>query len=173
MHHVVKCLTLSLTVAAGSAGIGYLIASYLVGGSQFSSPLALGAGLFIGVVIGSLLNRQILSTRSLPTDAQPLNQQAHASKTTPLDVTNERKTVFIGNLAFRTSPRQLREVFEAHGTVHSVRIATDRNTRKPRGFGFVEMSVNGADKAILTLNGYVLNDRALNLSEAKHRETQA
>jgi len=47
--------------------------------------------------------------------------------------------IFVGNLAFTTTEQELRACFEAYGTVETVRLMTDRDTGRARGFGFVEM----------------------------------
>ena len=62
--------------------------------------------------------------------------------------------IFVGNLAFTTSEQGLRQLFEPYGTVDTIRIMTDRETGRPRGFGFVEMPDNrAAQTAIDALNG--------------------
>ena len=67
--------------------------------------------------------------------------------------------IYVGNLAFTATEAEVRELFEAYGTVDTVRLMTDRETRQPRGFGFVEMS-NGTEAraAIAGLNGKDLED---------------
>ena len=62
-------------------------------------------------------------------------------------------------------------MFEAYGTVDRVSVVTDRETGRARGFGFVEMSVDAeAERAIAALNGRELDDRALNINEARPKE---
>jgi len=76
--------------------------------------------------------------------------------------------IFIRNLDFEASEEQLRMLFEAHGTVESVTIVKDRDTGQPRGFAFVEMSsAEEARAAISAMNGARLNDRALQVNEAR------
>lgn len=82
----------------------------------------------------------------------------------------ENKTLYVGNLPFRTTRYELRELFQPYGKIHSARIVIDRATRKPRGYGFVEMDSKGADKAMSTLNGHSLAGRNLKVSEANERE---
>ena len=79
--------------------------------------------------------------------------------------------IFVGNLAFTTTDQELRTCFEAYGTVETVRIMTDRDTGRPRGFGFVEMP-NGseAQAAIAGLNGTSLGGRPLTVNEARQRD---
>ena len=79
------------------------------------------------------------------------------------------KKIYVGNLPFSASQDQVRDLFSAHGEVTSVAIITDRETGRPRGFGFVEME-SGAEAAIETLNGTEMDGRNLNVSEAKPRE---
>ncbi|HME09119.1 MAG TPA: RNA-binding protein [Bryobacteraceae bacterium] len=81
------------------------------------------------------------------------------------------KNIFVGNLSFSTTEDALRSLFEAYGAVDRVSIVTDRETGQPRGFGFVEMSVDTeGNRAIDALNGTELNGRALNINEARPKE---
>jgi len=82
----------------------------------------------------------------------------------------ENKTLYVGNLPFRTTRYELRELFQPYGKIHSARIVIDRATRKPRGYGFVEMDSKGAAKAMNSLNGHTLAGRNLKVSEANDRE---
>ncbi len=79
------------------------------------------------------------------------------------------KKIYVGNLPFSATEAQVRELFEAHGTVHSVNLIEDRDTGRPRGFGFVEMDEGSAEGAISALSGKVLDDRELNVNEARPR----
>ena len=79
--------------------------------------------------------------------------------------------IFVGNLAFTTTEEELRQVFEAYGEVASVRMMTDRDTGRPRGFGFVDMpNAMEANAAIAGLDGTSLGGRALTVNEARPRE---
>ena len=79
--------------------------------------------------------------------------------------------IFVGNLAFTTTDQELRALFEAYGTVESVRIMTDRDTGRPRGFSFVEMlNATDAQATIDGLNGTSLGGRDLTVNEARPRE---
>ena len=79
--------------------------------------------------------------------------------------------LFVGNLPFSAEEQQIRELFERNDlTVEGVKLITDRDTGRPRGFGFVEMgSSEDADKAIQALNGYEMDGRQLNVNEARER----
>ena len=80
-------------------------------------------------------------------------------------------TLFVGNLTYTTTVQELRECFEAYGTVGAVRIMTARDTGRPRGYGFVEMpNVSEANAAMTGLNEQLLEGRPLMVSEARPRE---
>ncbi|MDR4509433.1 MAG: RNA-binding protein [Candidatus Brocadiaceae bacterium] len=79
--------------------------------------------------------------------------------------------IYAGNLARETTEEELRELFEAFGQVTSVTILKDKYTGEPRGFGFVEMPTRAeAQAAITDLNGKDVNQRVLNVNEARPRD---
>lgn len=79
--------------------------------------------------------------------------------------------IYVGNLPFSTGEAELQELFSAHGEVTSAAIITDRETGRPRGFGFVEMSDDSAARtAIEQINGSTVDGRTLKVNEAKPRE---
>jgi RNA recognition motif-containing protein len=78
------------------------------------------------------------------------------------------KNIYVGNLPFQTTSDDLRDWFAEHGTVTRAQVATDRETGRSRGFGFVEMS-DGGDEAIAALNGSQLDGRTLTVNEARPR----
>ena len=82
--------------------------------------------------------------------------------------------LYVGNLSFNTSESQLREMFAAHGDVASASLVMDRETGRPRGFGFVEFNNDEHAKAAMTaLNGKNVDGRDLTVNEAKPREAGA
>ena len=79
--------------------------------------------------------------------------------------------IYVGNLNFDTSESQLRDHFAKFGAVTSVKIITDRETNKPRGFGFIEMPYDGeGQEAIKQLDGIALDGRDLKVNTARERE---
>jgi RNA recognition motif-containing protein len=81
------------------------------------------------------------------------------------------KKLYVGNLPFRSTEDELRDLFAQHGEVSSASIVMDRETGRSRGFAFIEMTDdNDADQAINALNGYSLGGRALVVNEARPRE---
>jgi len=82
--------------------------------------------------------------------------------------------LFVGNLSFNTTENDLNDLFAAHGTVTETNLMMDRETGRPRGFGFVTMSsVEEAQKAIDALSGKEVDGRALTVNVAKPREERA
>lgn len=78
-------------------------------------------------------------------------------------------TIYVGNLPFSATADDVRALFERHGKVDSVKLINDRETGKPRGFCFVEMSAADAQTAIAQMNGHQMGDRALRVNEAQER----
>ena len=79
--------------------------------------------------------------------------------------------IYVGNLSFDTTERELESAFGTYGTVSTARIATDRDTGRARGFGFVEMpNAAEAQSAISGMNGKELQGRTLTVNEARPRE---
>ena len=79
--------------------------------------------------------------------------------------------IYVGNLPFSADESSVKSLFEQNDrSVTEVKLITDRETGRPRGFGFVEMSSSeDADKAIADLNGHEMDGRALTVNEAKER----
>ena len=80
------------------------------------------------------------------------------------------KRLYVGNLSYGTNEADLRDLFAQHGNVAEVKVVMDRETGRPRGFAFVEMSTdNEAQDAIAQLNGRELDGRTLKINEAQER----
>ncbi|MEK6288936.1 MAG: RNA-binding protein [Acidobacteriota bacterium] len=83
------------------------------------------------------------------------------------------KKIYVGNLSYQTTEADLTTLFEQVGQVDSVNVITDRDTGRSKGFAFVEMSNEDADKAITQLNGTEVNGRTLTVNEARPREERS
>ena len=79
------------------------------------------------------------------------------------------KTIYVGNLPFSASEDEVSQLFSRYGAVHSVNLINDRETGRPRGFGFVEMDQDDALSAIQALNGTDMGGRTLRVNEARER----
>ncbi len=77
--------------------------------------------------------------------------------------------LYVGNLPFTAPDEAVRALFASHGTVEKVSLITDRDSGRPRGFGFVEMSNADAARAMQALNGTDFDGRALRVNEAQER----
>ena len=75
--------------------------------------------------------------------------------------------LYVGNLSFSTTEETLQAEFGAHGQVEEVAVITDRDTGRSKGFGFISMSDDDAEKAIAAFNGKELGGRALTVNEAR------
>lgn len=78
--------------------------------------------------------------------------------------------LFVGNLPFSATEESVRALFAPHGTIESLALINDRDTGRPRGFGFIEMSSGDASRAIQALNGQDVDGRAIKVNEAQARE---
>ncbi len=82
--------------------------------------------------------------------------------------------IYVGNLSFEATEDEVRGLFEEHGEVLKVNLITDRDTGRPRGFGFVEMAdANQGRTAVEQVNGQELGGRTLTVNEAKPRAPRA
>ena len=77
--------------------------------------------------------------------------------------------LYVGNLPFTATEESVRNLFAPHGTVEKISLISDRDTGRPRGFGFVEMSNSDASRAMQALNGKELDGRSLKINEAQDR----
>ncbi len=140
---VIKSLVIALLLAIA----GFML--YPLLGLEHLAPQRLFSyGLLAGALIGSLL----------------------ALVKVALAGSDKIESIFVGNLAFKMPAAALRELFEQYGQVHAVRVMTDRITRKPRGFGFIEMNHREARAAIRALNGKEFYGREIKVNIANERK---
>jgi RNA recognition motif-containing protein len=91
---------------------------------------------------------------------------------TGLESEKSMTTIYVGNLPFSATEQDVRSLFEQHGNVQSVKLVNDRETGRPRGFGFVEMPTSDAQTAIQHMNGFQMGGRPLRVNEAREREAR-
>ncbi|MCG7554921.1 MULTISPECIES: RNA-binding protein [Pseudoalteromonas] len=139
-----KAILITLVIAVAS----FFIVDLALSSTQLDAALMLAAGIIIGGVISQFLK----------SDTQQ-EKQSNLSTT----------TLYVGNLPYRANEHVVRELFEEQGQVFSVRLLKDKNTGKRRGFGFVEMSKQDAEKAITQLNEREFQQRTLKVREAKQK----
>ncbi len=133
------------------AVLGYLLFP-LLGLGETSPQILFMLALAVGVFVGGTLSQIQYGIGAIPEES------------------GENVTIFVGNLAFKASQEELRQLFSPYGRVHSVRIMKDRATRRPRGFAFIEMDANHAPRAIKALNGKEFLGRKLRVNEGAERQ---
>jgi hypothetical protein len=149
-HIMVSVVSAAILGAVAHFSFNMLNWADLAGQQVFTNGVA--AGSFISLVIASIFGLLQRGSSAAATD------------------NGQRKTIFVGNLAFKANSEQLRELFAKYGNVHTVRIMTDRMTRRPRGFAFVEMDGKTAPKAIKAINGLEFMGRELRVNEGNDRK---
>ena len=100
---------------------------------------------------------------------------ARVTPMTPVSISGGKcwtltQRIYVGNLSFNSTEAEVSELFAQYGAVVSCALPTDRETGRPRGFGFVEMADEDAKKAIQGLDGKDLGGRSLRVNEAQPRE---
>ncbi len=84
------------------------------------------------------------------------------------------KKLYVGNLPFNVTQAQVQDLFAQVVEITEVNLITDRYTGTPKGFGFVEMATEeAAQEAIKRFNGFLLEERALTVNEARPREERS
>lgn len=130
---------------------GYLLLPVIA--ANLDPSLALAIGLLLGGILVPIIGSQFSGTSSVAQQADEENS----------------KTLYVGNLPYRANEQAVQQHFELQGQVHSVRLMKDRRTGKRKGYGFVEMTAAGAEKAIQNLNDSEFQERTLKVRMAKDK----
>ena len=158
---VTAILAVSGFFVAGAAGLNAL---------SFTLGIVLG-GLVAGLIAAATANAPTAKSTARPPAPRPAPTiNSGSNSTTGNAVEGDMQTLFVGNLAFRANRHALVKLFAEQGEVHNARIVTDRNTRKPKGYGFVEMNTADANKAIAALDGNEFYGRELKVGFANKRD---
>ena len=145
----------SILLSIAVAILGYIIISFA----------ALNVPADISFAIGAILAG--LTIQFIKTSSTSRPSSSENSPTADGDFSTT--TLYVGNLPYRANEMAIRTLFAEQGKVLSVRLMKDKHTGKRRGFGFVEMSADGIDKAIESLNDAEFQQRTLKVREAKER----
>lgn len=143
------------------------IGALAVGQTELPPQVCFLMGLVVGASVLLFLKSNAPSSSSLPTNGVDFSSAA-ASQPASV-VSGESVTLYVGNIAYQSQESDLFDLFSSHGQVKSVRILTDRNTHRSRGFGFVEMDASGAKAALSMLDGFEFNGRNLRVTSANDR----
>jgi hypothetical protein len=149
----------SLLIAGLIAGLAYALLKTQV--LALDSTTILIIGLLIGLLIGHLVG--VFAVPSLKAPGKTRNTGSKSAGD------SEIISLYVGNLAYNVNRDSLSDLFSQYGRIKSARIMTDRETRRPRGYGFVEMEGTGALTAINKLDGTEFCGRTLRVSEANQR----
>jgi len=157
----------ALTITVILAITGFFLASVL--GLDAAS---LAIGLFLGGLVASLVSKPASAKPAARASARPAAKpQSTAASSSEISADDaDTETLFVGNLAFRANRHNLMKLFSEHGKINNARIVTDRNTRKPKGYGFVEVATGDVDNVIAKLDGADFFGRELKVSRANKRD---
>ncbi|MEI6858782.1 MAG: RNA-binding protein [Shewanella sp.] len=129
---------------------------------HFVAPeLNAAVAFFTGVIIASAIFS--LKNQSTPTSNNATRVEQYTGPT---------MTLYVGNLPYRVHEGEVKELFGKYGPVNSVRLVRDRKTGRRKGFGFIEMSEAGAQKAMSKLNEFDFQERTLKVREAKSQDSE-
>ncbi len=154
-----KNFVIALLVVAITA-----ILAYFLGALVNLDSLSLIVGVFLGGFVGALIGSHHIGPEAAKSNTSKARPQAM-----PAANSSSFQTIFVGNLPYKANTYNLRKLFENYGTVKSVRIAIDKETRKKRSFGFIEMNTQDANKAISELNDEPFYGRELKVSHAREK----
>lgn len=143
----------SFLIALVLAGVGFFILPVLNADYAMAAPF-LAIGILIGASAVLLVSGNTSTTRSISSTSEQ---------------SDERQTLYVGNLPYRANEAVVRELFEKYGSVYSVRLVKDKQTGRRRGFGFVTMDPSGAQDAMGKLNDNEFQERVLKVREAKEK----
>jgi len=121
----------------------------------------------VPILLSSCIMGGLWGARAFRTSRQP-NRARECRPCRSLESLDVKK-LYVGNLPFSATEADVTELFAKHGNVHSVALINDRETGRPRGFGFVEMDDDAADAAMQALNGFSMDGRDLRVNEAQER----
>jgi len=148
----VGCISKGLAMAIALGLIGYFVGP-MVGLNQ---DIPVGSVLASGLVVGFLLGAMVFGGGS-----------SRSGSKIKHDNTN---VLYVGNIPFKAREEEIQRLFEAYGEVKSVRLVRGGPSRRPKGYGFVEMGSAVDLKAALVLNGEDFAGRQLRVNEAKDKK---
>ncbi|MEM0516580.1 RNA-binding protein [Pseudoalteromonas sp. YIC-827] len=141
----------TIIISVCSAVLGYVLLAFVLPTSSLSAPLAFALGAASTGILLLVLNGK-------------------SDGTATEEAATDTRTLYVGNLPYRANEHMVKELFEQHGMVFSVRLLKDKHTGKRRGFGFVEVALKDADLMINQLNDKEYQERTLKVREAKQKQ---
>jgi len=147
----VGCVLKGVVIAAVLALVGFFVTPILGLNHEVPVGSLVAVGLFVGYLFGALVTSRGESSGS--------SKKAGKSN-----------VLYVGNIPFKAREEEVQRLFEAYGTVVSVRLVRGGPSRRPKGYGFVEMASAGDMKAALVLNGEDFAGRKLRVNSAKDKK---
>ncbi|MDX8384598.1 MAG: RNA-binding protein [Ghiorsea sp.] len=144
------CIIKAVGAAAGVAVVGYFVGSLL--GETMPTGSVLASGLFVGCLLG-VFGSSCCKNRCKSASGQ-----------------SKEGVLYVGNIPFKAREEEVQRLFETYGTVKSVRLVRGGPSRRPKGYGFVEMSSQPEATAAVALNGQEFAGRELRVSEARDKK---
>jgi len=148
----IGCVSKGIAMAIALGLFGYFVGP-MVGLNQ---EIPVGSVLASGLVIGFLLGAWAFVGGSCRSSSKVKH--------------NNTNVLYVGNIPFKAREEEVQRLFETYGTVVSVRLVRGGPSRRPKGYGFVEMGSAGDVKAALVLNGEEFAGRKLRVNEAKDKK---
>lgn len=155
---------LQVIVAALLAAVATTVTALVIGSwdSAVITPVALST--FLGGLLTPFL-ANALAAKKAQVASRPRKVKASSSSS------EEARTLYVGNLPFKTDEETINELFSHYGQVLAVRLVKDRRTGRKKGYGFVEMDANAADAALAKLNDSEFEGRTIKV-RAAHSEAE-
>jgi len=147
----IGCVVKGVLVAGILGLAGYFVAPIVGLSEQVPVGSLFAVGLFVGYLVGALLT-----------------SRAHCSGSKVKH--NNVNVLYVGNIPFKAREEEVQRLFETYGSVKSVRLVRGGPSRRPKGYGFVEMGSDADVKAALVLNGEEFAGRKLRVNEAKDKD---
>lgn len=148
------------------------ILGFFISGTVLNSDTALVNAMFSVGVISTAVVLGILSalTQSKSSSSSDSSAKPATTKAPRVPVSSDgAATLYVGNLSYKANEHIVKELFEKYGTVVSVRLMKDKRTGKRKGFGFVEVKSEDAEKMISTLNDSEFMERTMKVRPAKEK----
>ncbi len=156
-----------------SSALQVIIAALLAAVATVATALIIGS--WDSTVITSVALSTFLGGLLTPYLANALATRIARAANTPRKVkvssssSEDARTLYVGNLPFKTDENTISDLFAQYGHVHAVRLVKDRRTGRKKGYGFVEMDAHGADAALAKLNDSEFEGRTIKV-RAAHSE---
>ncbi len=147
----VGCVIKGIVIAAVLALVGFFVAPMLGLNQDVPVGSLVAVGLFVGYLVGALVTSK--------------GGSAEGGKKA-----GNSNVLYVGNIPFKAREDEIQRLFEVYGTVVSVRLVRGGPSRRPKGYGFVEMGSAGDMKAALVLNGEDFAGRKLRVNSAKEKK---